>query len=250
MTLAYLVDMKHTFLGFQRPGSMTGVRNKLLLVPTVSCSSTVSERISSTVEDSAYVSNMLGCAQSGRDLQQTADTIVGYGLNGNVAGVLAVSLGCETLLDTEVIKRLVDTGKPVEWIGIQKSGGEKKTFENGKKISRRMRKESSLLTRNELEIGNLIVGVMCASPDDTCLTLSNQVIGELCRELVRLGATCILSGPPSFHEHQSLLIRLSKDGTCIPERLLIEEYSQVGTQILPVYEQAAVNRVSEHRITE
>ena len=84
------------FKGYRRPDGKCGVRNHVLVLPTSVCSSDVAKMIASQVPEAVYVANQSGCAQVGRDLEYTLNTIVGYACNPNVYGTVLVSLGCET----------------------------------------------------------------------------------------------------------------------------------------------------------
>src|SRR5438128_2412129 len=52
------------FLGYRRPDGRSGVRNYVLVVPTVVCASVVSERISAVAPDRiAVLPHLAGCGQ-------------------------------------------------------------------------------------------------------------------------------------------------------------------------------------------
>src|SRR5204862_517838 len=62
------------FRGYPRPGGGVGVRNHLLVVPTVICASVVAERVAAAVPGGAALPHLAGCGQLGPDLRVTHDT--------------------------------------------------------------------------------------------------------------------------------------------------------------------------------
>ena len=120
------------FKGYRRPDGKCGVRNHVLVLPTSVCSSDVAKMIASQVPEAVYVANQSGCAQVGRDLEYTLNTIVGYACNPNVYGTVLVSLGCETC-QLDLVAELIEkrTCKPLVKLDIQTEGGSIKTVEKG-----------------------------------------------------------------------------------------------------------------------
>ncbi len=69
------------------------------------CASTVAARIAEQVEGAIALPNQHG-AQIGPDLEVTARTLAGLGTNPNVAAVLVIGLGCESVQAERLHKRL------------------------------------------------------------------------------------------------------------------------------------------------
>ena len=96
------------FEGYRRPDGRVGVRNHVLVVPTVICSAVVTERIAATVPGAVALPHLAGCGQLGPDMQLTHDTLAAYCQHPNVGAVLVVALGCEQVVGqmlTEVCPR-------------------------------------------------------------------------------------------------------------------------------------------------
>ena len=83
--------------GFRRPDQKVGIRNHMLVIPSVICAGHVAESIARSVPGAVCLANQYGCGQMGEDLEQTFRTLVGMGRNPNVGAVLVVGLGCELL---------------------------------------------------------------------------------------------------------------------------------------------------------
>ena len=67
------------FLGFRRPDGRVGVRNHVLVVPTVICSSVVCERIADALPASVVaLPHLAGCGQLGPDMRATHETLAAY----------------------------------------------------------------------------------------------------------------------------------------------------------------------------
>src|ERR1051325_2968166 len=113
-----------SFRGYPRPDGRVGVRNHLLVVPTVICASVVAERIAAAVAPpGAALPHLAGCGQLGPDMTLTHDTLAAYCRHPNVGAVIVVALGCEQV----VAQRLADEArrhdKPAAIVTIQAEGG-------------------------------------------------------------------------------------------------------------------------------
>ena len=97
------------FLGYRRPDGRVGVRNHLLVVPTVMCSSVVAERVAAAVAPiGTALPHTGGCGQLGPDRDATHETLAAYCGHPNVGAVLVIALGCEQvvaqhLADSELV---------------------------------------------------------------------------------------------------------------------------------------------------
>jgi len=145
-----------------------------------------------------YLYNPYGCGQAGEDLKQTFDTLVGCGLNPNVAAVLIVSLGCEAIDAEKVADEIAKSNKLVEVLTIQEVGGTIKTIRKGIMIIKKMIKEISKEKRREAPLSELIIGLECGGPDATSGLISNPVVGLVSDEIINLGGTVIISEVPEF----------------------------------------------------
>src|SRR5260221_7494552 len=108
------------FWGFRRPDGRVGVRNHVLVVPTVICSAVVCERIAE-VQPSAIVTlpHLAGCGQLGPDLRVTHETLAAYCEHPNVGAVLVVALGCEQVVAQMLAEAARRAGKRADVIAIQ-----------------------------------------------------------------------------------------------------------------------------------
>ena len=115
------------FFGYRRSDGRVGVRNHVVVIPGVLCSSGVSEKIAKKVEGTMFVYNPHGCGQTNADSVITTEIISGLIANGNVYGALIVGNGCEQIQkDTYLSAIRKKTDKPVYYISIHELGGIKR----------------------------------------------------------------------------------------------------------------------------
>src|SRR5438477_10831880 len=128
-----------TVLGFPRPDGRVGVRNHVLVVPTVICASVVCERIAE-IQPAAIVTipHLAGCGQLGPDMRVTHETLAAYCEHPNVGAVLVVALGCEQAVGQMLVETAREAGKRAEAIAIQEEGGTIRTIERGRGIAEEM----------------------------------------------------------------------------------------------------------------
>src|SRR6266702_3773122 len=118
------MSAEREFLGYRRPGGRIGVRNHVLVVPTVICSAVVAERVAASIAPvGTALPHLAGCGQLGPDLTVTHETLAAYCRHPNVGAVLVVALGCEQVVAQYVAEEARRAGKPAEIIAIQSEGG-------------------------------------------------------------------------------------------------------------------------------
>jgi altronate dehydratase large subunit len=181
------------FLGYKRPDGKVGVRNHVVILPSVACSDEVCNAIARKVKGTISIPHQHGCAQLAFDAEQTARTLIGVGKNPNVAAVLVIGLGCEVVNSSMVASKIAESGKPVKNLVIQEIGGSPKTIKEGVRIAKEMVTFASRLKREKSKPNSLILGVECGG-SDACSGLSaNPALGVTSDLLVKEGGTIILS---------------------------------------------------------
>ena len=185
--------MKQTFLGYKRDDGTVGVRNHVLVLPTTVCASHVAKRIAEEVQGTIALPHEHGCAQKGADLEQTKRILTGIAKNPNVAAVLVVGLGCETIDASEVKEEIASSQKPVEMLIIQEAGGTIKSTQKGAEIARKMLDCTSKLNREEVDISSLVIGTQCGGSDACSGIAGNPSSGHASDMVVKAGGTVILA---------------------------------------------------------
>lgn len=178
---------------FRRENGRYGIRNHLLVMPTSVCAADTAARIAAQVPGAVSIPNQHGCCQISSDLLLTQKTIVGFGRNANVGAVLVVGLGCDGIQAEAAAAEVAETGKPVEHVVIQETGGTLKTISRGVELAATMARKLSTQVREECDISEIIMGLECGGSDPTSGLASNPTIGYASTKLVDNGGSSILS---------------------------------------------------------
>ena len=114
--------------GYERKTGSFGIRNHVLVLPTVSCVNGVINRISREVPEAVCVTHAHGCGRGGpRDVQILFRILSGLVHNPNVAAVVLVGLGCEVSNTKNLYPLIKEAGKPVDFFNVQEDGGSLQT---------------------------------------------------------------------------------------------------------------------------
>nr|WP_223292358.1 UxaA family hydrolase [Salipaludibacillus neizhouensis] len=181
------------FLGYRRSNGKVGVRNHVLILPTITCATQAAKQITELVDGTVSFIHQHGCAQVGDDYEQTFRTYVGFGENPNVYGVIVLGLGCETHQAKSVAEEIAKSGKPVVTVSIQDHGGTLTAIAEGAKEATKLVQEASTQLRELCDFSELIIGTECGG-SDACSGLSaNPAVGAVSDKIVEKGGTAILA---------------------------------------------------------
>jgi len=199
------------FWGYRRPDGRVGVRNHVLILPTITCATQAAKQVTELVHGTVSFIHQHGCAQVGVDYEQTFRTYVGMGTNPNVYGVVVMGLGCETHQARSVAGEIAKSGKPVEVVSIQDHGGTLGAIARAARIAAQMVQDASALTREPFDFSELIVGTECGG-SDACSGLSaNPAVGVVSDMIVDLGGTAILAETTELIGAEHLLAERAVD---------------------------------------
>ena len=193
------------FYGYVRPDGQVGARNLTAIIPSVTCANDVAQAISREVQGTVTYLHHQGCCQLPPDLVRVTDTLISIALSPNVANVLIVSLGCEGTDSDRMMQEISASGKHVEIIRIQESGGVSNSIHLGIDIARRLVIEASGLQRTPCSPDQIVMAIKCGASDTTSGMASNCVIGYAADKLVDLGATVIFGETTEFIGGEHLL---------------------------------------------
>jgi len=197
--------------GPRRPDGRHGVRNHLLVLPSVVCSTHVAGEIAAAAGGVGVV-HQHGCLQVGDDLRHSERQLTGVAANPNVGAVLVVSLGCETLRGVGLARTIGERGATVELVGIQADGGTAAALEHGREAAARMAADLARETIEEFPREELPVGLDLPGGDAgaKAIEAAFEVAGiatvqppegiegpEAHLELAAAGATLVVSRPPA-----------------------------------------------------
>jgi altronate dehydratase large subunit len=199
------------FSGYRRDNGTIGVRNHVLIFPTVVCSSEVARMISNQVPDTVHAIHGCGCGHVGEDKEQVLRTIVGITGHPNVAAVLLVGNGCEMISPDVVAKELAKIGRRVETISVQDAGGTTKCVAEGKRLAEKLLTEASRIEREPIDVSELVLGVECGGSDAFSGLTANPSAGVAADLLVAEGGTAMFSETTEMLGAEEILARRAAD---------------------------------------
>jgi altronate dehydratase large subunit len=187
------MDSDREFLGYRRADGRVGVRNHVLVVPTVICSAVVAERIAAAIAPiGAALPHLAGCGQLGPDQSLPHDTLVAYCRHPNVGAVVVVALGCEQVVAQQLADAARGAGKPAQIVSIQGEGGTLRATAKGIDAARYFADVLAHTAREPCPASSLILSVKCGGSDYTSGLSSNPAVGRVADRVVDLGGAVVL----------------------------------------------------------
>ena len=182
------------FQGYIRPDGKIGIRNHVLILPTVACANETCRIIAENLPEAVSLVNQNGCGEVEVNQKITQTVLSGLAANPNVFGTLMIGLGCE-LNQIEKMSEIIrsKTNKPLETLLIQEEGGTLNTISKGILIAQDFVREASSCQREPYDLSHLTVGMECGGSDSTSGLVANPVVGRLSDLLVNLGGTAMFS---------------------------------------------------------
>lgn len=174
--------------GFARKDGSMGIRNKVLVIYTVECSSFVAKeitRISNSMDVECV--GFSGCT----DNEYAVRMLVSLIRHPNVGGVLAVGLGCEYVQPEWLANIAAEEGKQHAWMFIQTEGGTRKSIEKGIELVQEMLHTLKETPCIAMGMSDLIIGAECGGSDYTSGLAGNVVVGRFYDMLVEMRGTAI-----------------------------------------------------------
>ena len=212
------------FIGYRRADGRLGVRNRILVLPSVICSHLVAEEIAGRVDRAVATPHDHGCAQLGEDSDQTAMTFEGIGANPNIAGTVVVGLGCEEVQSDAVAAAFEERGLPVREVSIQDAGGTEPCIEAGVEAAKDLATHADEVKDVCASLGDLMVGVVVDDIDDSTVERANPLVAELITRITDVGGRVVVAGAERFTIHPDVL--MNRATTKASERLtaLVERH--------------------------
>ncbi|MCO5235861.1 MAG: UxaA family hydrolase [Chitinophagaceae bacterium] len=174
--------------GYLRPDGRKGIRNIVVVAYLVECAHHVAREIVDVFR--------------GRDVQ-----LIGFGgcypnayadkmmnalcIHPNVGAVLLVSLGCESFNRKRLYQTVKESGRPVKLLGIQETGGTKKTISEGTAFVSAALEDIKSTPVVDMDVTDIVVGVVSGGSDATSGITANPAVGKAFDILVEKGGTAI-----------------------------------------------------------
>ena len=184
--------------GYRRQPGAWGIRNHVLVLASVSCANHVVDRVGRADPDVITVTHQHGCAHLGHDREQVLGTLAGTCANPNVAGVLLVGLGCESISACDVAERVPAEGRMVRTIVIQEVGRAEEIHRQAMAAVAQIKDFAAMQRPEPFDPSALVVGLECGGSDPFSGITANPTIGLVSDRLVAMGATVVLAETPEM----------------------------------------------------
>jgi altronate dehydratase large subunit len=175
--------------GFLRSDGRKGIRNVVVVAYLVECAHHVARRIVDLAGDpDVHLIGFPGCYPNEYALRM----LKALTTHPNVGGAVLLSLGCEGFDREGLAANARESGRPVETIVIQQSGGTRASIDGGLAAVRRVLQATRGAERRvPFAVSDLVVGTICGGSDGTSGITANPAVGRAFDQLVSAGATCM-----------------------------------------------------------
>jgi altronate hydrolase len=174
--------------GFQRADGRKGIRNVVAVAYLVECAHHVARTIVTRSDDpDVHLIGFPGCYPNAYALK----VMQAIGTHPNIGGVLLISLGCESFNREALRAAIAASGRPVETLVIQESGGTAETIRKGVEAVARLKAIADQTPRVPMDVSELVIGTICGGSDGTSGITANPAVGRAFDRLGAAGAACV-----------------------------------------------------------
>jgi altronate hydrolase len=174
--------------GWLRSDGRKGIRNIVLVVYLVECAHHVCQRIARPFDErAAQVIGFSGCFPNDY-AQEMMEALCAH---PNVGAVQLVSLGCENFKKRQLARVIEASGRPVNLVTIQETGGTASAVAAGRDWVRARIADLAAMETVPMTPSELVIGTICGGSDATSGITGNPAAGLAFDMLVAEGATCI-----------------------------------------------------------
>ena len=174
--------------GYLRSDGRKGIRNIVVVGYLVECAHHVAREIAIPFrEHDVHVIGFPGCypnSYAERMMERLCT-------HPNVGAALLVSLGCESFNKNKLAQVVRESGRSVQTIVIQASGGTRKSIDEGRAFVANQRALLDAMPTVPMAASELVVGTICGGSDGTSGITGNPAAGRAFDRLVEEGAACI-----------------------------------------------------------
>ena len=232
-----------TFKGYKRAYGGVGIRNEILIIPTVGCVNNVCMRLEKEARklmlgsiDGIYaLTHQFGCSQLGQDNENIKNLLCSVALNPNASAVLIVGLGCENN-GLEPIKNYLEKfDRNIKFYNCQEVEDD---VEYGLEILKQFIDDCADLKREEVSLEKLCIGLKCGGSDGYSGLTANPLVGKVTDKLVSLGGSAVLTEVPEmFGAEQLLMNKCESEEVFENYKKMIEDFKNYYIDNgFPVYE--------------
>lgn len=187
-----------SFQGFFRPDGRVGLRNHVVVIPSVVCANAVAEQTARNVPGIMAITHPYGCTLDPVANADMTSIMAGTVSNPNVYGAVIVALGCETVPAGDIAHEASKTGKPVYVVSIQDSGDTVEATTRATEMAAALIADAAGQRRRSAPLSELIVALECGASDAFSGLSANPAVGRASDILIDAGATVMLSEITEF----------------------------------------------------
>ena len=174
--------------GYLRADGRKGIRNVVAVAYLVECAHHVARTIVAKSDDpDVHLIGFPGCYPNAYALK----VMQAIGTHPNIGGVLLISLGCESFNREALRAAIAASGRPVETLVIQESGGTAETIRKGVEAVARLKAVAGQAPRAPMDVSELVIGTICGGSDGTSGITANPAVGRAFDRLGAAGAACV-----------------------------------------------------------
>jgi altronate hydrolase len=205
------------FRGYRRGDGRVGTRNEIWILPTVGCVARTASKIAAiaharhagAVDGVHAFAHPFGCSQLGDDLAATRSVLAALACHPNAGGVLLVGLGCESNQLDRLLEEIPEALRGrVRALRAQSAGDE---IEEGLALVDALVATASLARRQEVGLGELVLGLKCGGSDGFSGLTANPLVGRMADRVTGAGGSAILSEIPEIFGAERLLMARARD---------------------------------------
>ena len=208
---------ERTFMGYPRKDGRVGIRNELIILPTVGCVNDVArglerdaQRLAGGGVEKVYAfAHPYGCSQMTEDQENTRRVLADLATHPNFGGVLLLGLGCENS-GVDIIRSYMGDFDPdrVRFLICQQVEDE---HEAGMKLLEELAENMRGETRVPCPASKLVVGLKCGGSDGFSGITANPLLGAVSDGICAAGGTALLTEVPEMFGAEELLMARCKD---------------------------------------
>jgi altronate dehydratase large subunit len=244
------------FYGFPRPDGSVGARNWVLVLP----GGYIADQVGNLVRGVCTLRRANpGMDQTPRDRETAARTLVGCGLNPNVAAVIVHDGGYtsdypEYNADA-MAARIARSGKPVEVVKTAQAGGTLEAVAKAAKLATLLARDASRVRRERFGLDQLCISLKCGWSDPTSGIAGNPAVGYLYDRIVDAGGTALFGETVEVIGAEHLLSRRGAtpeigraivDATLSVERVALEAGVDIrNVNPVPANKEAGITTLEE-----
>jgi altronate dehydratase large subunit len=196
------------FMGYPRPDGSAGARNYVAIIPAVQCANEMADHIASEIGGNVVaLTHNAACVNIPSDKEMVHRTLVGLGVNPNVAGAIVVGIGCDGPPAAPIAEEIAASGKPVELFTIESEETYENVIARGVRAALQMQAAASTIQREGFPLSYLTYASKCTGSTPASIMACNPAVGWAADALVAAGGTFIFSETTEIIGAEHLLAR-------------------------------------------